>query len=178
MSAAPGQARPARFRLLASGLWLLLAGCAGYHLGPTNGTHSGQRSVQVNSFLNQTIEPRLSDAVTSSLRKNLQREGTYKLNTQNDGDIILTGTILNYDRVQLSSQSTDVLTPRQYRIVLAAQVVARERLSGKVVLNRRVAGQSTTFVGNDLPSAERQILPLVAEDLARNITDLLADGTW
>jgi hypothetical protein len=33
-------------------------------------------------------------------------------------------------------------------------------------------------VGNDLTSAERQALPLAADDLARSITALLADGTW
>src|ERR1043165_2687288 len=35
-----------------------LTGCAGYHLGPTNGVRAGERSVQVNPFVNQTIEPR------------------------------------------------------------------------------------------------------------------------
>src|SRR4051812_29231187 len=77
---------------------VLIVGCAGYHLGPTNGLHAGERSVQVNSFVNQTIEPRLSDALSLSLRKNLQKDGTYRLNTHNEGDIILSGTIVNYDR--------------------------------------------------------------------------------
>jgi hypothetical protein len=159
-------------------LAVYLVGCAGYHLGPTNGLRSGDRSVQVNPFANQTIEPRLSDAITLSLRKNLQKDGTYHLNTSNEGDIIVSGAVVHYDRIQLSFQPTDILTPRQYRIVITAQVTARERLSGKVLLNRRVSGQSTLFVGSDLPSAERQSLPLVADDLARNITGLLVDGTW
>ena len=157
---------------------LLLTACAGYHLGPTNGLRSGERSVQVNPFVNQTIEPRLSDTVTRSLRANLQKDGTYRLNTHNEGDIIVTGTIVHYDRVQLSFQPTDILTARQYRIIITAEVTARERLSGKVVLNRKVSGQSTTFVGSDLPSAERQTLPLAADDLAKNITGFLVDGEW
>src|SRR4051812_17469721 len=87
-------------------LWLGvgLTGCAGYHLGPTNGVRAGERSVQVNPFVNQTIEPRLSDAINLSLRKNLQRDGTYELNTHNEGDIILTGAIVGYERIQLSYQ--------------------------------------------------------------------------
>ena len=159
-------------------LGVLGAGCAGYHLGPTNGVRAGERSVQVNPFVNQTIEPRLSDALSVSLRKNLQKDGTYRLNTHNEGDIILSGTIVNYDRLQLSFQPTDILTPRQYRVILTARVTARERLSGKIVLNRTVSGQSSLFVGGDLPSAERQLLPLVADDLARNITASLVDGEW
>jgi len=157
---------------------VLVAGCAGYHLGSTNGVPAGARSVQVNPFLNKTIEPRLSDALAVSLRKNLQKDGTYRLNTHNEGDIILSGSIVNYDRHELSFQPTDVVTPRQYRVVITAQVTARERLSGKIVLNRTVSGQSSLFVGNDLPSAERQLLPLVADDLARNITAYLVDGEW
>jgi len=169
-----------RIRAVIGGSLLLagLTGCAGYHLGPTNGLRSGERSVQVNPFLNQTLEPHLSDAIGLSLRKNLQKDGTYRLNTSNQGDIIVSGTIVHYDRIQVSFQPTDILTPRQYRVVILAQVIARERLSGKVVLNRKVSGQSTLFVGADLPSAERQAWPLVTDDLAKNITGLLVDGEW
>jgi hypothetical protein len=170
--------RSQALRLLALLPLLLLSACAGYHLGPTNGLHSGERSIQITPFVNQTLEPRLSDNVTLSLRKNLQKDGTYRLNTQNEGDIIVSGAVVNYDRIQLAFQSTDVVTATQYRIVITAQVTARERLTGKVVLNRKVSGQSTTFVGSDLPSAERQTLPLAADDLARNITGLLVDGDW
>ena len=154
------------------------SGCAGYRLGPTKGQSFGEHSVQVTPFANQTIEPRLSDAITHSLRKSIQQDGTYRLNTGQDADIVLSGSIVHYDRVQLARQPTDVLTATQYKIIITAQVTARERLSGKVVLNRRVSGQSTLFVGTDLPSAERQTLPLAAEDLARNITGLLVDGEW
>lgn len=61
---------------------LLMAGCAGYRLGPTNGLSAGARSVQVNPFQNKTIEPRLIDAVTSQMRKQIQQDGTYRLETQ------------------------------------------------------------------------------------------------
>ena len=33
-------------------------------------------------------------------------------------------------------------------------------------------------VGSDLSSAERQAIPLLADDLAKNVTELLVDGTW
>src|SRR5207247_6690500 len=78
---------------------LLLAGCAGYHLGPTAGQTAGARSIQINPFLNQTIEPRLSEALTHALRKQIQQDGTFRLNTADDGDIILTGAIIKYDRM-------------------------------------------------------------------------------
>jgi hypothetical protein len=157
---------------------LLLNGCAAYQLGPTNGMASGSKSIQITPFASKALEPRLSDAVTTQLRKTIQKDGTYRLNTSGDPDIVVTGTIETYDRRQLSFQPTDILTPRDYRIILVARVVARERSTGKTILDRDVSGKTTVRIGNDLTSAERQALPLAAEDLARSITSLLADGTW
>jgi hypothetical protein len=164
-------------------LWILVAGwlwtgCAAYQLGPTNGLEAGARTIQVTPFVSKPYEPRLSDAVTSSLRKTLQKDGTYRLDTRGDSDIVVTGTIETYDRQQLSYQPTDILTPRDYRILLIARVTARERSTGKTLLDRQVSGKTTVRIGSDLTSAERQALPLAAEDLARAITSLLAEGTW
>ena len=85
---------------------------------------------------------------------------------------------MSYERRGISYQSRDALTPRDYRLTITAQVTARERTSGKVLLDRTVTGHSDIRIGTDLSSAERQALPLVAEDLARNATALLVDGTW
>lgn len=157
--------------------FLGLIGCA-YRLGPSNGESAGTRSIQVNPFQNRTVEPRLIEAVTFALRQELQQDGTYALNTQNEGDIVLNGTILSYERHSLSFQSRDVLTPRDYRLTITAQVTARDRVSGKLLLDKRLTGHSDIRIGADLASAERQALPLIAADLARNATALLVDGSW
>src|SRR5215469_5730137 len=91
---AQGLRRPpltARFRI---GSWLahrlpavsaicaaafLAAGCAGYRLGPVNDETAGARSVQVLPFNNQTLQPRLGDAVTQAVREQVQTDGTYHL---------------------------------------------------------------------------------------------------
>jgi hypothetical protein len=164
--------------LLAAAVALALAGCAGYRLGPTNGLRASERTIQVNPFANQTMEPRLSEAVTHSLRKHLSQDGTYRLDTRDQGDIVVTGAIVELNRSSLSLQRTDVITPRDYYVVVTAQLTARERATGKVLVNRTVTGRSTLRVGNDLSSAERQAIPLVADDLARNATSLIVDGEW
>ena len=159
-------------------LFLLLAGCAGYHLGPTGGQTAGARSIQINPFLNQTIEPRLSEALTHALRKQIQQDGTFRLNTADDGDIILTGAILKYDRQAVALRSRDALTPSDYRIIITAHITARERATGKVLLDRDFTGRIEVRAGSDLNSAERQGIPLAAEFLAASATSLLADGSW
>ncbi len=154
-----------------------LSGCA-YRLGPSNGENAGTRSIQVNPFQNKTPEPRLIEAVSFALRRQLQQDGTYALDTHNEGDIVLSGTIVSYERRSLSFQSRDVLTPRDYRLTITAHVTARDRISGKLLLDREIIGHSDIRIGADLASAERQALPIVAADLARNATALLVDGTW
>ena len=164
--------------LLGGLLALGLAGCASYHLGPTNGLAAGEKSVQVNFFQNKTFEPRLVEAVNSALRKNIQKDGTYRLNTRDEGDIVITGEIIRLDRSPLSFQAADIITVRDYTLLLTAKIIATERATGKVVLQREVSGKTTIRAGTDLTSAERQAVPLLANDLARNATGLLVDGTW
>ena len=158
---------------------LALTGCAGYQLGPTNGATAGARTVQIMPFSNQTLEPRLSETVTTEMRREVQRDGTFKLASQDEADIIVTGVIVNYGRVPLAFQPTDALTATDYSVRMAAMVTARERRTGKLLLNnQRVSGSTLVVVGQDLTSAERQALPLLAVDFARNATSLLANPPW
>ncbi len=157
---------------------LLLAGCAGYQLGPTNHRQAGAQSIQVNPFQNKTIEPRLSDSVGNALRKALQQDGTFTLDTHDDGDIIVSGVIMELQRSYLSFNPKDIITPQDYQLVLSAQIKAVERATGKVLVDKKVVGRTTVRVGSDVPSAELRALPLLAETLARNATSLLVDGEW
>ncbi len=156
----------------------LAGGCAGYKLGPTGGRVAGSQSIQVNFFQNQTREPRVIEAVATALRRDLQQDGTYRLNTHNEGDVVVTGTITKFEREAISFQPNDVLTARDYVIRMTARITARERGSGKVLLDRDVVGSTTVRVGVDLPEAERQAIPIIAEDLAQRTTSLLVDGMW
>ena len=167
-----------RVRTLFYFLPLLLAGCAGYKLGPTNGMSAGEKSVQINPFSNETLEPRLSESITFEIRKRVQQDGTYKLATHGDGDVIVNGIITQYGRNPLSFQPRDVLTVRDYRLTISARILAIDRLTGKTNTDQMVHGRTTVRVGNDLVSAERQAIPLVAADLARNAVAAIADGTW
>ena len=158
--------------------FLLFVGCAGYQLGPTNGMIAGEKSVQINPFVNETLEPRLSEPITLEIRKRLQQDGTYKLATHGPGDLILNGVITSYDRSGISYEPKDVVTPQDYNLTITARIVAIDRATGKTNISQLVKGRTTIRVGNDLTSAERQAIPLAAADLARNAVSAIADGTW
>ncbi len=159
-------------------LALAAGGCAGYRLGPSNGDPAGARTVEVVPFTNQTPEPRLGDNATAALRKEIQRDATFRLASNEPGDIVVNGVITHFLRSGVSFDPSDVITARDYRLIMTAHVTARERATGRILLDKSMNGDTTVRVGNDLPSAERQARPLLATDLAQQITSLLADGNW
>jgi hypothetical protein len=156
----------------------IFAGCAGYHLGPVNGVVAGEKSIEVQPFNNQTLQPRLGDGLTQSLRECLQADANYHLATHGPGDVIVTGVIRQYTRQGLGYLNTDVATPDNYVVEAVAHVTARDRISGKLILNKDVKGRTFVHIGDDLASAERQAMPLLAEDLAQNIAEILDEGAW
>jgi hypothetical protein len=165
-------------RLLLFLLAATVGGCAGYKLGPTNGLPAGSRSVQVRSFVNKTREPRVTEYLAISLRKQLQQEGSFRLETGGRADMVVTGEITHFDRSGLSYQANDVLTPQEYTLTLVARVVAVDTLSGKTNVNREVYGRTFIRIGTDQSSAERQAIPILTDDLARHAVSLLVDGGW
>ena len=166
---------------LLAGLLTVLAlgsGCAGYRLGPSNGQRAGERRVSVEPVANTTLEPRLGVAVSEALRKQLQQDGTYRLVTAGSGDVVVHVEILRYNRQSISFQPTDTLTSREYSLSMSARVVATERGTGRRVLDKELAGRTSIVLASDQASAEREALPLLSADLARNITSQLVDGAW
>jgi outer membrane protein assembly factor BamD len=155
-----------------------LANSHGYKLGPVNGATAGEKSVEVQPFENRTVEPYLTDAVTSELRKRVQDDGTYRLATQNDGDMILSGVITQYTRTALTYQPSDALTARDFKLTITAQITVRSRGTAQVLLEKTVVGTTTMRIGNDLAATERETLPILAENLAKNVVSLLAEGGW
>lgn len=163
-------------------LWLVLAavlsGCAGYKLGPTNGVAAGSRTVTFKPFANKTQEPRISEYMSTSLRKVLQQDGTYRLETSGSPDIMVSGEILRFDRSGLSYQQGDVLTPAQYTLTMQCRVIAVNVNTGKTYFNRLVQGSTYIQIGNDEYSDEREAIPILTDKIAHNAVSLLVDGEW
>lgn len=158
-------------------LAICFAGCA-YKLGSTTGETSGTRSITISPIVNRTLEPRLGDVVTQTLRTQVQRDGTYRLDTRDDGDILVTGTVTSYQRNGVTYVPTDVLTTVDARLSITVQVRAVDRVTGRVLLDRSLTGYTLMRVGNDMTSSERQSLPQLADNVCHNITTALVEGTW
>jgi hypothetical protein len=112
------------------------------------------------------------------MRKQFQQDGTFRLQTAGAPDILVTGEIVKFERSELSYTTNDVLTPQEYTLILTARVVARDLASGRTNLNRAIQGHTYIRAGADLASSEREAMPLLADDLARNAVSILVDGAW
>jgi len=159
-------------------LAVAVGGCAGYKLGPTNGVVAGSRTVQFKPFINRTQVPRVAEYLGNSLRKQLLQDGTFHLETSGAPDILVSGEITRFDRSGLSFLTNDVLTPQEYTLSMQARVVAVDLNTGKTFINRTVQGYTYIRIGNDEFSAERQAIPLLTDNVARNAISLLVDGPW
>jgi len=157
---------------------LMLAGCAGYRLGAVGDVPAGARTIEIQPFNNQTLQPRLGDSMTQAVRERIQADGTYHLVTGETGDLILSGKISNYQRDQLGYLNQDASTPQNFRVSVDVQVVVRDRASGKIVMDRIIRGHTLVNVGADFASSERQAGPLLAEDAAQSIVGQLTEGAW
>lgn len=163
--------------LATAGFLWAATGCA-YRVGPSSGVPAGSRTVAVMPFENDTLEPRVTESIATALRSQIQQEGTYRIARHGEADVILSGTVRDISRREESFQARDSRTVRDYRLEIVAHVTAVERGSGRTLLDREVQGHTTLRLLEDQASAERQAMPLLAANLARNITSMLVDGEW
>jgi hypothetical protein len=155
-------------------LCLVAGGCAGYRIGPM--LQADYKSIAVPMFANKTLTPQLEAQITNGILKRLQADGSLRIDSVANADVVLTGEILRYNRHPLRSLRNESGTPREYRISIDARVEARSRATGKTVVPAMVlTGYADTFIGSDLQAAEQQLLPLIADDLARQVVTLLVE---
>jgi len=157
---------------------MMATGCASYRLGPVNPAIPAGQAIEVGLFQNATPHPGLTESVNASIRRELHRDGTFELATADDGDVLLTGNITAYRRSAVSFQPRDILSVRDFEVELVTRIRAADRVTGKVLIDRELTGRTTVRLGGDLASAERQALPLLANDLAKKVVALLAEGEW
>jgi hypothetical protein len=161
-----------RFALLAV---LAFSGC--YTLGPITPTYmKGVHSISVPIFDNKSFEPQVQAVVTDVLIKELQTDGSYPITGEDEADAIVHGTITDVVRTQTKSVVGDVLASAEFQITLKIHIQVLRGNTGQVLVNKDFSGISYFFVGSDLPTQERQAIPIAAQDCAKQITAFLTEG--
>ncbi len=173
----PGPSR-ASLSLAASTLLIFFCSCAGYRLGPSNGMEAGSRSVSVQYFVNRSPEPGLVDDIMTALRREIQNDGTYALETHGEGNLVITGEILDVNREAISLNPSRIEASRDLRLTLVCHVRVLQRNSRDVVHDEVITARTVIRNQGDLNRADQVVAPMLAETLSRKIVSLVADGTW
>jgi len=148
-------------------------GCA-YRVGPTSTLDV--KTVAVPNFKNLTTQARISVQITNAIIKRLQTDGSVRVVSEDTADATLTGEIVRWERVPLRYNIYNVYVPSEYQLMVTAHVVLTNNRTGKRLFDTNLYGTTFYFFGNDLAQAERQAMPLAADDLAKRITDSILDA--
>lgn len=156
---------------------LLLAGCAGYHVGPVQPkVMKGISTIAVPNFKNDTVVPRIEVLTAGTVVQQIQQDGTYKIAHENNADAILEGRITEIRRTPARSVHGDVLSTREFRLTIRIEYKLHNRSTGEEIMHRSVSGSTSFFVGGDVNQDERQAIPLAVQQAAVTIVSQLSEG--
>lgn len=172
-----------RLALLAPAFALLFGGCAGYHIGPVKpAKFDGIKTIAVNTFKNDTLQPRVEVLLANSVIKQIQQDGTYVVADESKADAVLEGTLDEIRRRASRYVRGNVLQTREYTLQIRVRYKLTQRGTGKLLDERTVAGTTSFFVSGsgsvaaDVNQDELQAFPLAAEDLAVRLVSQISEG--
>ena len=155
----------------------LLSGCAGYHVGPATPAYLRQvHSIAVPTFRNGTLIPRMESLITSTVIKQFQQDGTFRIANENTADATLKGEIVSVGRSPARSVRGNVLATTEFNLALRVHYTLIGRDGKPLAGPADVYGTTSFFVGEDVSTDERQALPIAAEELAVRLVNQLSEG--
>ncbi|HEY1478033.1 MAG TPA: LPS assembly lipoprotein LptE [Chthoniobacterales bacterium] len=153
------------------------SGCAGYTLGPTPPTYmKGVRSVAVPIFKNTTITPDVEALATTTVIKQIQEDGSYQVTGLDQADAVVRGTIYLIDRLKSRSLTGNVLASAEFNLRVIIDFRIERPNTGELLGSKRIEGDTSFFVGNDIFTQEREAIPLAVQDAAGQLVSFLSEG--
>ncbi len=155
----------------------LLSGCAGYKVGPVTPKYmAGINSLAVPTFRNDTLLPRVEVPVTNTVIKQIQQDGTFRIERPNTADAVLEGKIVAVDRVPTRSVRDNVRATREFRLRLTISYAVINPNTNETITSGNVTGETSFFVGNDVNQEERIAIPRAAEQAAIRLVSEISEG--
>ncbi len=155
----------------------LLVGCMGYTIGPVKPTRMQEiSSIAIPSFESDVLVPRVEVLAADSVIKQLQLDGTYKVGRVDTADAILEGVVKSITRSPTRSVRQNVLATREFVLSVKFGYTLSNRLTGAVLMEGTVSGETSFFVSDDVNRDERQALPLAFGDAATRLVSRISEG--
>lgn len=165
------------FALLCA-LLLLFTGCAGYHLGATIPKRMHDvKTIAVPTFHNETLVPRLESLAASTVVKQFQQDGTFRVCSPEDADVVLAGTIEKIHRTGARSVRSDIVKQQEYNLTVTFNYTVTRRATGEKIDEGTLTGDTSFFVsGNDVNQDELQAIPLAIEKASVRLVNRVTTG--
>ncbi len=155
----------------------LLVGCMGYTIGPVKPTKmQGISSIAVPSFESDVLVPRVEVLAADSVIKQIQLDGTYRVGRVDAADAILEGVVKSITRSPARSVRNNVLATSEFVLNVRFSYKLSNQLTGVVLMEGTVSGETSFFVSDDVNQDERQALPLAFGNAATRLVSRISEG--
>ena len=152
-----------------------LTGCCGYRTGTSLAPNV--TSIHVSSFNNRTGDPDVETVATSATVREFQKDGSLRMSSTDEADAIIEATVTGLTLEPLRYSKDSATETTEFRLLLTANVIVKDRKTGKTISTHQDLTGKTTFVpGGDLSSAKRLAIPAAARDLAHVIVAAVVEA--
>lgn len=157
---------------------LLLASCAGYHLGETKPVAMKEvKTIDVRMFSNDSLLPRANAIATSSVAEAIVQDGTYRIASLDKADAILEGNVANIKYQPLRGRRFDTLRPEE----LSNTVTINWKLLDakdptKIIMTGASRGSSQFFATSNLQTDRNNALADATQRAGVALVSTLANG--
>jgi len=153
-----------------------LTGCAGYQKGTSRPSKmAAVTKLEVPTFKNDTLEPRLEVLVTNAVIKKLQAGGAYKIVGPGEGDAVVSGLIKDIERGQFRSVRSNTLRTSELLMRLRIDFVVTG-VNGEELMSGQSRGESNIVLDPNVQLTERQALSDAAERMSIDLASQLSEG--
>lgn len=157
---------------------LLLASCAGYHLGNAKPAALARvSSIAVPMFANDTQHPKAEAIATSAVSNAFSHDGTFRITNSAHADAILEGRIKSITYAALRGRRLDTTHPEELVSTITLEWSLKDASNPtRLLATGSSVGSSQLFVGADLQTARNNALPDALERAAEALVSRLANG--
>lgn len=160
---------------------LFLSGC-GYTLGEIKPSSMRRvNTIAVTTFQNRTVVPRLEAQTADAVVKQFQQDGTYRIETTDRADAILSGTIISLQRQPMRVYGSNVLQTSEFELVVIVEYCIKDRVTGAVLFKGKAEGRAPFFINtdnfnSDLVTDQNINYPITAQRMAEHLVSHVSEG--
>lgn len=158
--------------------FILLASCAGYHLGDSKPSAMTEvKTIDVRMFSNSSFLPRANAVATSAVAAAIVQDGTYRIASLDHADAILEGTVASIKYTPVRGRRFDTLRPEQLVNTITLQWKLHDAKDPtKIIMEGATVGRSDFFTSSNLQTDRNNAIADAAQRASVTLVSTLANG--